>query len=536
MSTSPSTPAKPTGEALARLREALHAYEVALAAHDVDALNSWFLDSPGTLRADASSVLVGHDTIAAFRSRAQPAVRREVVRQHVVPLSAEAALTMAETRRDDATTGLQTQAWILTDGGWRIAAAHVSVTPHKAPDSEATKHSAETTPTIDTTLWRELGDPLVPALGPGPLNGLSVAVKDLFDVAGHRVGAGNPHWLAQATPAAEHAAVVRMLLEAGARVQGIAQTDEFAYSLSGDNIHYGTPTNPVARGRLPGGSSSGSASAVASGAVDIGLGSDTAGSIRVPAAYCGIYGLRTGHGSVPTRGVMPLAPSFDSVGWLTRDAATMLRVSSELLPHSEVPPPTTLLLPDDLMELAEPAVAEQARRAAEQVADQLGLPLERPTAVCDGHIEEWVRAFQAVQAAEAWGVHGRWLRDRLDVLAPDIAGRFAVGRDLSALKRAEAEQVILAARIALRRVVSPGTVLLQPAASTVAPRQNMADEEKAVMRAGTLRLTLIASVSGLPALTVPAGSVDGLPVGLCLVGTRGSDLATASLASRVRIR
>ena len=187
----------------------------------------------------------------------------------------------------------------------------------------------------DRTVWREVGYPLLPATGTGPLTGMSVAVKDLFALEGFRIGAGNKEWLAESSAETTTAPAAAALLAAGAEVAGIARTDEFAYSLAGTNAHYGTPPNPKAPGRISGGSSSGSASAVSLGQATIGLGTDTGGSIRVPSAYQGLFGIRTTHGAVSTEGLLPLAPSFDTVGWMTRDAATLAAVGSVLLPQHE---------------------------------------------------------------------------------------------------------------------------------------------------------------------------------------------------------
>jgi len=160
----------------------------------------------------------------------------------------------------------------------------------------------------------------------GALSGLTFAVKDLYDVAGTRTGAGNPDRLAEAPVATENAAPVDALLESGAELIGKTVTDELAFSLSGTNIHYGTPRNPTAPGRVPGGSSSGSVSAVADGLVDFALGTDTGGSTRVPASYCGVFGLRATHGRISRRGVFLLAPSFCSIGVFSRSAAVLGQV------------------------------------------------------------------------------------------------------------------------------------------------------------------------------------------------------------------
>lgn len=178
----------------------------------------------------------------------------------------------------------------------------------------------------------------------GPLAGVTLAVKDLFDVAGLPTGAGSPEWLATHPVPNESAAAVSRLLDAGAHIVGKTHTDELAWSLNGENAHYGTPQNPNAPGRIPGGSSSGSAAAVAGSLVQIALGSDTGGSVRLPASYCGIYGIRPTHGRIDLRGVVPLAPSYDTVGWFARDPMLLSTVGKVLLNASSAgplqPPPS----------------------------------------------------------------------------------------------------------------------------------------------------------------------------------------------------
>ena len=165
----------------------------------------------------------------------------------------------------------------------------------------------------------------------GPLAGVSFAVKDIFDVAGTVTGCGNPDWLAGHGAAERHAPAVQMLLDAGGRLVGKTVTEELAFSAVGINPHYGTPRNSAAPGRVPGGSSSGSAAAVGGGLVALALGSDTGGSVRVPASYNGIYGMRPSHGRISLAGVMPLAPSFDTVGWFARDPQLLATAGRVLL-------------------------------------------------------------------------------------------------------------------------------------------------------------------------------------------------------------
>ena len=203
-------------------------------------------------------------------------------------------------------------------------------------------------------------DLYVPPTGTGMLNNLSFALKDVFDVQGHISSAGNPDWLATHQPASEHADVVAALLEEGAALKGVTHTDELMYGLNGENAHYGTPVNPKSADRIPGGSSSGSAVAVAAGITDFAIGTDTGGSVRIPSSYCGIFGYRPSHGRISTNGLIPLAPSFDTVGVMARDGHTLQKVGAVLLNSaSRASGFTRLYVPTDVMEL----VDEQSMRA-----------------------------------------------------------------------------------------------------------------------------------------------------------------------------
>src|SRR5436309_7882862 len=165
----------------------------------------------------------------------------------------------------------------------------------------------------------------VKGTGAGPLPNLIFGAKNIYDVAGHKTGFGSPDWLATHGPATRTAPSKQILLDAGADLEGKPHTDELTYSLMGENAHYGPPINVNAPGRIPGGSSSGSAAAVAGRLVDFAVGSDTGGSVRAPASFCGIYGIRPTHGRVSLEGACPLAPSFDTYGWFARDPALLER-------------------------------------------------------------------------------------------------------------------------------------------------------------------------------------------------------------------
>ncbi|MHC5257838.1 amidase family protein [Streptomyces sp. UC4497] len=397
------------------------------------------------------------------------------------------------------------------------------------PASAATRPGA-----VDHTVWREFGTPLVAATGHGPLAGLSVAVKDLFAVEGHRVGAGNPAWLAESRPQATTAAAVAALLAAGADIAGIARTDEFAYSLAGTNGHYGTPPNPAAPERISGGSTSGPASAVALGQADIGLGTDTGGSIRIPSSYQGLYGIRPSHGAVSTAGLLPLAPSFDTVGWIARDADTLRTAGRVLLPRAKGPVPSGAVLAQDIVDVASAEVAASVRRAVADWRGDADLPGLRNVRFDAGVLPGWVRAFQTKQGVEAWRQWGPWVSRHWDSLNPDVRARFESASAYTSADLAAAERVLREARTRVDDLLGD-RILLLPSASSVAPTREEASiggpaiEET---RAQTFQLTCLAGLTGRCAVSIPIRSRTA-PVGLCLVGPRGSDRHLLDLAVRV---
>ena len=209
----------------------------------------------------------------------------------------------------------------------------------------------------------------------GPLAGLTGAVKDMYDIAGERTGAGNPDWLATQQPASRNAAAIQRLLDAGATIVGKTICDEFFYSVAGMNAHYGTPANLRAPGRIPGGSSSGSAAAAAAGACDFALGSDTGGSVRIPASLCGLYGIRTTLGRIDLGGAMAMSPTFDTVGWFASGPGVFRHVGPVLLGGIRIDAPIgQVIIADDAFAEADAPVAALLRDALGQMTDVLPKP------------------------------------------------------------------------------------------------------------------------------------------------------------------
>lgn len=371
--------------------------------------------------------------------------------------------------------------------------------------------------------------------GSGSLSGLSVAVKDLFDWALVPTGAGNPTWLATHPVPDRDAAVVAALLAAGAELHGKTVTDELAYSIHGDNLHYGTPRNAAAPGRVPGGSSSGSAAAVAADLVDAALGTDTGGSIRVPAAYCGLYGLRSTHGRVDSTGVVPLAPSFDTVGWLSKSPIALRRIAEVLLPPPvRVQDAARALKRVWTLDEAEALADGETRAAIARLVSRLGLPAQPLTGLTDdfGGLEGLRRIYAKIQGWEAWQAHGAWITAQTPVFAPAIEARFQVASRITRDEVDSARAELGRFRASLRSALTDA-VLILPAAAGPAPLIGESGDVVDEVRTRTMRLTSPAGLGGLPQLTVPTRGTDGLPRGVGLLGSADSDLSLIDLAIRV---
>src|SRR5262245_31035462 len=366
----------------------------------------------------------------------------------------------------------------------------------------------------------------------GPLLGLKFAVKDIYDVAGHRTGFGSPDWLRTHEPAARTAPVIQRLLDAGADLVGKTHTDELTWSLTGENAHYGAPVNVNAPGRVTGGSSSGSASVVAANVVDFAIGSDTGGSVRLPASFCGILGMRPTHGRIPLDGVRPLAPSFDTCGWFAHDAGVFERVGGTLL-REEAPAvrPERLLIAQDAFEIAGDAVTDALRSAIDKVAAVVGKP--EVVTVGDEPLTRWMDYFRFLQGAEAWACHGEWITREKPAIGPGVRERFAWAATVGPadITRASMRREEIARRMA--DTLGEGTVLALPSAPGAALLRNSPPKLLDDLRARALPLLCIAGLARLPQVSLPLAKFDGCPLGLSLIAARGNDALLLALAGNL---
>lgn len=363
----------------------------------------------------------------------------------------------------------------------------------------------------------------------GPLAGLTFAVKDFFDVANVPTGAGSPEWLATHPVPKISAPIVDRLLAAGAKFVGKTHTDELAWSLNGENAHYGTPINPAAPGRIPGGSSSGSAAATAGGLVDFAIGSDTGGSVRLPASYCGIYGIRTTHGRVTLAGAVPLAPSYDTVGWFARNPEIMAAVGKVLLANSHKPRrPKKLLIARDLFDAVDQPVQQALQFGLKRLIAVVGHSGDVDVAA--GELASWRNAFRVIQSGEAWAAQGEWIEKIKPKLGPGVKQRFAAAAvmDKAEIAAAKALREKIVAKMLL--LVADDTVLIVPSSPGIAPLRNTPDETLDVFRAHAIELLCPAGHAGLPQISLPLATLDECPLGLSIVGGRNCDEDILALA------
>jgi len=367
----------------------------------------------------------------------------------------------------------------------------------------------------------------------GPLADLSFAAKDLFDVAGYPTGGGNPIVLAMSGIKTRTAPTVQKLLDAGARFAGKTVTDELAFSMNGNNAHFGAPINGGAPTRITGGSSSGSASAVSSNLCDFALGTDTGGSVRAPANHCGLYGLRPTHGRVSLEGALDLAPSFDTCGWFARDIGTFARVADVLLGADATPLPerVRLLRPDDVWALAVPAAIEALKGAADRVQGLLGAA--KGTTVALESFDTMYWNFRYLQSREAWLTDGPLIERYAPPLGPGVAERFAWSREVTDAQVAAGRTFRTAFREHLAALLGTDGVLLMPTMPDIAPLRSDSEAALEDYRNRAIRMLCIAGLAGFPQLSMPLASRDGAPLGISLLGPAGSDRSLVALAQRL---
>jgi len=371
----------------------------------------------------------------------------------------------------------------------------------------------------------------LPPLQSGLLNFYNFAIKDVFAIKGYKNSAGNPDWLNTHPPAEKHAAVIEKLLHSGAALNGTTHTDELMYSLDGKNAHYGTPVNPKAPECIPGGSSSGSAVAVAARLVDFAIGTDTGGSVRIPSSYCGIYGFRPTHGAVSMEGCIPLTKSFDTVGWMANDTETLQLIGDVLLEDGKTSECTfsKLYYPIEAWGLLDHSI----RTAFSSLLPSLEGKFDDVEwlSISNQGLQEWAETFRIIQGTEIWEEHGEWIQQVKPAFGPAIAGRFQTA---STLKKSDAEHCIeiqMKIRSFLSKLLDETGLIVIPTAHNVAPLLSADSNALDQNRSKNMQLTCIAGLAGLPQITLPLLSIENKPIGLSLIANHGHDKQLLKWAS-----
>ena len=372
----------------------------------------------------------------------------------------------------------------------------------------------------------------LPALGTGPLDGLTFTVKDNIDIAGHRTSYGSPAWR-DAHPAPTYNALcVDQMLAAGARCVGKVVADEFTYSLDGESPFFGTPRNAKAPDRIPGGSSSGSAASVANGLADFSIGTDSGGSVRVPASLCGLWGMRPSLHRISEAGVLPFMPSVSTVGVVAAcfahlDAAIRVALRSGPTPQASL---QRILVLSDALEIADDTVRRHADAALEEIARRTGLPLEPirfsqivgediPLSDCN------TQALRIMQTAEFQSTVGNWI----EACTPELGFPFsmAYGNVLAFDRIAALDGLARCERFfeSINACLSPGTVICFPTTPVIAPLKGSLNTMDAVVDYydRTMTITAFSGVGRLPEVSVPLLTVDECPVGLSFAAAHYQD-------------
>jgi len=366
------------------------------------------------------------------------------------------------------------------------------------------------------------GEPLLAGKSSGTLKDLTFGLKDVFDVAGYPTSFGSPDWLRTHEIPTETTPIVTQLLDAGATLVGKTHTDELTYSILGMNAHFGTPVNPLSPERVPGGSSSGSAVAVAGGLVDFAIGSDTGGSVRLPASFCGIYGIRPTHGKISLQHARPLAKSFDTLGWFARDTKKLLNVGRVLLEdESTQAPEFKIILPKQALAVLSNELQEIFLQNVKEIFKDFELEVQDLEWM---QLRNFAETFRVIQAREIWLEHGKWASQNMEHFGPGIKQRFLIAKDISEEAASIARDLRKTIQEHLNQSLTANTLFLVPTAGNLAPMLTSSAEELEQFRKDTFQLVSIAGLGGLPQVNIPAFKINGSGFGISLIGAQHTDI------------
>lgn len=366
----------------------------------------------------------------------------------------------------------------------------------------------------------------------GPLKGMAFAVKDVFDIVGSTYSNGHPMWLQTHEPATETSSFIVNMLEAGADLVGKTICDELCYSISGENWNYGSPLNPHDPRRYCGGSSSGTGAAVAGGYVDVAFGSDCLGSVRVPAAYNGVLGIRPTLYRVDNSGEAPYCKSMDVLGYVAQDPDVFEQVSEFILGEDQHHQSLKrLFIPVDLLNVVDDNVREQLKSSIERIKGYFDEVVEGN--ICSGDLQDWVKVFQHIQGYEVWESYGGWYRKYRPQLSEGPGSRLEWASTITYAQYQAALEAREEIVKQVDQVITEDTVVVLPTAASIAPLRTASEESINHTRLQSSQLLCISPLSGVPQVTLPIATMEEVPLGVSLLSPRHSDLQLVKLACQI---
>ena len=354
----------------------------------------------------------------------------------------------------------------------------------------------------------------------GLLSNLNFVLKDMCDVKNLKTSCGNPDFFKKCDFANDYAPFLKDLLNEGPVLKGITVCDEFFYSLIGENGHYGTPTNLNAPSCVPGGSSSGSAAALTTDLYDFSIGSDTGGSVRIPASFCGLIGMRPTHNRINTKGVYPMAPSFDTIGWFANNPEIFQKVGNVLLNNIERSNVDfkQYVVAEDLLELCDAEVQENFNNYL-----NVNLPKINKTRLSTNTKAIIADNFRILQGFEVKENIIPWIEKNKPNISPEIRSRIDMA---SKITDVEVNRALIFRKTLIDEIeksLPEGTIAIFPTSPFSAPKSGQDDESLGTFRKRLMELTSIAGMTSRPQITIPRLKDKSGPVGISLLGWKYSD-------------
>ena len=354
----------------------------------------------------------------------------------------------------------------------------------------------------------------------GPLSDLTFVVKDMCEIKGFKSSCGNPDFYEKCLPADDFAPFLKDILNKGATLKGITICDEFFYSLIGENGHYGTPANLNAPGCVPGGSSSGSAAALTTNLYDFSIGSDTGGSVRVPASFCGLLGIRPTHNRINTKGVYPMAPTFDTIGWFAKDIKTFKKIGFTVLNQKDKTKNSfkDFVIAEDILELANPNIIHLFNNYINNSFPEIKkirLSKQTKDVIADN--------FRILQGGEIVENVIPWILKNKPKISPEINNRIEMAIKITKDEINQAVKFRENLKKEIELTLPEGLIALFPTTPFSSPKCGQSDEQLSSYRKKLMEFTSIAGMTSRPQISIPKFKDNTGPIGISLLGWRYSD-------------